>query len=180
MSNTVMMVKSKKLGIKRINDATRKRNKRFQAKDRMTQRVMIAKDALLMLDMKKLQAKRGVYLFSDLRWPERDQLRGQSCAVQLAATEQCQVCGLGAVFAGAVRRGAIDCPDEFSLFNQSDHDMRDMLKPYFTIDELWSLENYFESGYTGSDDARLRAVLNTIIDSKGVKVYPPVEDEEYQ
>lgn len=180
MSNTVMMVKSKKLDIKRINDATRKRNKRFQAKDRMAQRVMIAKDALLMLDMKKLMARRGTYLLGDLSWREQDQLNDQSCAVQLAATEHCKVCGLGAVFAGAVRRGAVDCDNEFNLFRQSDSAMRYKLKPYFTNDELWTLENYFESGYTDSDDTRLRKVLNTIIDSKGAKVAPPDDEEEYR
>lgn len=175
----------KKVNIKRVNENTKRRNKRFQKLDRMQQRVAIAKDALAMLDAKKLIARRGVYA-SPTNWEDINLLPDNaSCAAELAAAEQCKVCALGSIFMGAVHRGAVaeDCNiSKFSLFDSDDDAMRDMLEPYFTESELWSMENYFESySYSKSDDQSLRDVLNTIIESDGRAVRPTYDsrDEDY-
>jgi hypothetical protein len=68
--------------------------------------------------------------------------------------------------------------NNFDLFSQDDEVMREMLEPYFSHDELWDMENYFESGYVMGDDARLREVLNTIISSNGEKVRPDTDSEK--
>ena len=177
MANKVFNVvknAAKKFEAKRVNENVKRRNKRFQNLGLMQQRVAIAKDALALLDMEKLIARRGTYLSAPYRQlDELDKLHddGASCAVQLEAAETCQACALGAVFAGAIRRGAVDCK-EFDVFSQADYSMRDMLKPYFSNKELWDMENFFESGYSQEANDRLRAVLNTIIESGGEKVRP--------
>ena len=167
MSNSIFLVgKDSKFSLKRFNENVKRRNKRFKKLDRMAQRVTIAKDVLNLLDIRKLRASRGVYvqLPHDAPLPRPE----DSCEVQFAKAENCTVCALGAVFLGAVGRGAVECNN---LWNDDDS-MRTMLRPYFTTDELWRMEHYFESGYVMGDDARLRAVMEAVIKSKGEKVVP--------
>lgn len=183
MPNRVMNVARKavkSLSVKRINENTKRRNMRFQRMDRMAQRVAIARDVLNMLDSKKLRAARGVYLEVD------EDSRQELCdadtlpppAMQLARVEKCDVCAIGSMFAGLVHRGvSLDsegCLDDYTRF-----DMVRALSPYFTRGELGLMEDYFEDGYSDTDDKRLRKVLETIIDTKGEFFIPADERDEW-
>ncbi len=164
-------------------DKTAAKNKAFKKLKKAEKRVAIAKDVLKYLKKGKFQAARGEYVNTD---PQEGNLG--TCEL-LQNAEMCQVCGLGALFvAGALKDCSIIKDDIFTRLNYDgksqfmqfyDDEMRGALGKYFSLDQLETIENAFESftmgkgkGSTfnkgfGDATTRLSRIMKNIIKNEG-------------
>lgn len=170
-------------------------NRRFRSMNRMQQRVAVAKDVLKLLDTKRAVAKRGTYM--GVTEATNDKISGNKVVfppgmklkrLVHVPSVQCEVCGIGAVFMAAVACRGVD-GDHIALlemYNNRDSFLSPLrgymiehLAPYFTAEELHAMEGFFEDyshRYDMSDDDALRALMEAIINSKGVEVVPSTVD----
>lgn len=132
------------------------RNEQFESADRMTQRVMIAKDVLEQIRLKELIPTWGTYVTRNWRGPG------------------CLVCALGGLAVSVMDGEAV---------GRTSGIMRDELSPYFSRDELDLIESLFEGWkleskengttmdcskwYTKDPTDRMRRIMQSIIDNDG-------------
>lgn len=174
----------------RILEAIRRRieetNALFEAADKPTRRVMLAKDVLLQLVNRRMIAT-STYFHPQAEnfWQSDCQLRDR-----LRATPTCRVCGIGSLFVAAVERlNKITCA-EYSAGEYEYGERRTMIKymeslDLFSSDELDQVEWFFErcrDYQSMTRDAarrkwdaveqpdRLRRIMEVIIRTEGRKV----------
>jgi hypothetical protein len=141
------------------------KNAAFKKMSSAEQRIEIASDVIQWLRAGRVIATSGIYL---------EPLERQEGAAKIDGV-QCYVCALGAVFAVAVERDAVECSNVFSYREGA---MRGALAPYFDFGQLrmieaafeeWSYEKEFGDQY--EDDAeRMIAIMQNIIDNDGTFV----------
>ena len=164
-----------------------KNNAKFRKLTKAQKRVAIAKDVLLQLKARRINARTGQYLWAK---GTPDPYGYYNTASTVLTAQSCNACALGALFCGL-------------LDNTEDHpghvvtvDIRNTLAPYFSSRQLGDIESAFEGGdgfggsrtahlhfqaqayadgYVGinffpkweNDEDRLRAIMNNIIRNKG-------------
>lgn len=162
-----------------------KQNKAFAKMNRANKRVHIAQDVLKLLDTGALEAQTGFYL-SMRHIPKKD--RDTDLANLLGKEQNCQACGIGAVFVASVMRKDELPAADFLPFNvrtvyDSEPSERDLMTAYtkkhklFTTDEMHQIEELFErrNHFLAGEDAydwttpkeRLQECMNFFIATKG-------------
>lgn len=140
---------------------TRLRNARFDAATKAEKRVMIAKDALKLLDTRKVIAERGTYVSTDPRLGRLVEELGTQRALKKIETEEveCKVCGIGVLLLSQTRfddqfeltkgewgsgfgaeeyyASRDEAPDEGKTMGQR-------LEDHFSHDQLRTIERAFE------------------------------------
>jgi len=154
--------------LKRIGD----RNRRFNEMSPERKRVAIARDTIESLRLKKVVAKRGVYL----DWTSMEN------GDKLPKNYKCQACALGSMFVGLTTRVKdVSVKDANGGIRA---DITDGLSNYFDNEQLDLIEDAFETGYGcvadddcstqqkfgaqfKTEDERLVAIMQNIINNNG-------------
>jgi hypothetical protein len=188
------LINSKK-EIKRIKDI-QDLNKAFEKASPDEKRIIIAKDVIAQLKLKKFIAQTGVYFDAIpesnqnnlLDW--YDKFKEKSIKNIINEEEvSCKVCGIGGVFASCVRITNNISTSKFKTGSQNDQTIvRKFLKKYFDIDQLRLIESAFEMSdfddsnslgelvqvsirfgkqFNLSSNKRLVAIMKNIIRNKG-------------
>lgn len=114
-------------------------------------RVAIAKDVIAWLNTGKIKASPGTYL--EVTKAVSDEATGDTVGIQ-----KCNACALGAVFACAVEKvPTINLADAEEWGNEyAPEKMQELLSPYFSTEQLYTIENAFEravvSGLEGDNE----------------------------
>lgn len=153
-------------------------NALFKKLDPARKRIAIARDVLKWLRIDKIVATQGTYLYpSDKRMQDVEDS-------PVVNGDRCGACALGAVFACyAERIGGVD-----ELWWKTSEEMRDILAPFFDLEQLQLIEAAFErrAGFAAqspdkykavkfganflSDKARMAGIMENIIANKGTFV----------
>jgi len=146
-------------------------DKKMTPKQRMKMRVSIAKDVLKMIAADKIEPTHGTYLDGVGVGSFSKTSRAQLDAKLKRA--KCEVCALGSLFvAEVIKNDKLTC----GIFAQaSDLDrqgaMRERLAPFFTVEELESIEGAFEGRDYGDKPCgatdTLTKIMNIIIKNDG-------------
>lgn len=170
-------------------------NAAFKRLSASAKRVAIAKDVLAQLAARKYRATCGTYVDGlDVSQNVADDVQLQE--IVAGQQESCDVCGIGSVFLSAVRLGdnlkvgdALYDRDYDANFDESV--MADKVREYFEPAQLALIETAFERSRIGmsedwhedddameralkfgsryrSDTARLKAIMENIVENKGV------------
>jgi hypothetical protein len=152
-------------------EVIQKRNEAFWKKDKVAQRVAIAKDVLKQLADKKYFARKMCYISNNVRYSGAEDLQ----AFLLNKNPKCECCALGVSFLSLARLG-----DKLSL---SDRDYRGTLAPIFGKKQVALIETTFEGwgkaiGGSKAGEAffqkypepneRMKAIFKNIVKNKGV------------
>jgi len=174
---------------KKVLDAISRRieetNARFEAADKSTRRVMLAKDVLLQLVNRRMLAESTYFHpLAENFWQSDCQIRDR-----LKAMPSCRVCGIGSLFVAAVERlNKITC-SEFATGEYEYGERKTMIRyieglDLFSADELDQIEWFFECmrDYQSSQFSelrkkwgdsershRLRRIMEVIIRTEGRK-----------
>lgn len=187
-------VKTDPQTLARIRRRLQARNRRFKVMSRAEQRVAIAKDVIAQLDAKKIVA-RSTYFSPPQKVEDKCRARyGDEKVRELDLSEvtaqvKCEVCGIGAVFLSTVEFNDKLKVKEFFSYDPihgylSDRDNQvEYLGKWFSSKQLDEIEEYFENGSPGCDEAkpwssspiqrevkrekRLRMIMENIISNNG-------------
>lgn len=161
-----------------INKHVEETNAAFEAADKPTRRVMLARDILLQLVSHRILPTSCYFgPIQDYFW-----INGTEIRDRLKITAQCNVCGIGALFMAAVQRlDQIQCDD---FLEDERYSMIGYMEKFdlFSFAELDAIEDFFERrraygehplrteawALVGSND-RLRRIAATIIKTEGRK-----------
>lgn len=151
-------------------EVIQKRNEAFWKKDKVAQRVAIAKDVLKQLADKKYFARKMCYISNNVLYSGAEDLQ----AVLLNKNPKCDCCALGASFLSLARLG-----DKLSLTNRN---YLKTLAPIFGKKQVDLIESTFEGwgkqqGCTKAGEAffekypepneRMKAIFKNIVKNKG-------------
>lgn len=167
------------------------KKEKFEKLSKSEKRVLIAKDVIKALNMRKLVAQHGTYMRVDDPKLKRTVLGNKQLSdVFDKATKKkdsCHVCALGACFVAGVQRFnnvvatdiGYSAKTEIDDLNNDDT-MRDFLVDYFSMEQLHLIENCFESSDamelapSGEDwkpklegTERMIAIMKNIVKNKG-------------
>lgn len=163
-------------------------NKTFQKASIDKRIVMVSKDVLSLLDIRRMKAKHGTYV--RLRGNAMHKLKGDSYQMSdllaMPNLPSCQVCAIGAgMVAATLRLNAVevDAPKygvctAYDYGNKDEGElekgMSDNARAAFPDELLRAMEQAFEGGSHGyynvaHGEKRLRAIYQNLIDNKGKK-----------
>lgn len=135
----------------------RVRNEEFLAATAAEQRVIIARDVLEWVRVRKLEPWSGTYL--SVKETETVEGDGREPTLPLGSVStvnggSCYACGLGALFALTVERGPFEVRDVCSGGGSISEGMRHKLAPYFSPEQLTLIECAFErsTGFSYEDE----------------------------
>lgn len=173
-------LKLRKYGIK-------KRNEKFAKASPAEKRVIIAKDILLQLASKRLQASTGVWLDAKLDVAAWEQ-KGEAQDIIIDA-KSCNACALGSIFLSTLEHANEFKFNNFKSINQKAEihyeQFREYLLGFFEHDQLRAIELAFERGagwYSVSEaksikyrdfaagfgaSERLEAIMKNIVEHNG-------------
>jgi len=172
-----------------MNKQTQKRNAAFKAATKSERAVMVAKDALKMLNAGKTAAASGIWvnLYNAYDVDNEETRENQICDIS-DGFKECRVCALGALMLSEVRHtnkltveeAGGDIGYEYfghrldKVFSKSQQKLMELAfeggHGWFDVEdtsdkELEKIERFYE-GYQEDED-RLRAILKNVIKNKG-------------
>lgn len=161
---------------------------RFKKLTKAEKRVVIARDVIAQLDLKRLKARHNTYV--DLVGSPAEIQSDSVQVCDLTVGRKCEVCALGAMFVTAVERA-----DRLTVADTSHgwgygelegiggEDCYHYLSRFFSHGQLALIENAFEgfnenafAAVARSPSARMRLVMQNIIDNGGKFVMPKAEN----
>ena len=163
-----------------------KSNKAFERADRFDKIVLVARDVLALLDMRKINACHGTYVQIDLPKASSELPKKLDDLLKLPNLPSCDVCAIGAAMvASTLRLDHVRTPkdnteyginagyaDPGDKYDATDDEMSRQARKAFTHVLLKEMEQAFECGAYGygsldRGEARLRAIYQNLIDNNG-------------
>lgn len=170
---------TKKTKFKSLIEGIESSNKKFERASQANKIVMIAKDVISLLAIKKLCVKHGSYLL--LKTKPEDVGHQVSDILKMPSLPTCEVCAIGGVmFAATLRLNDVKLDHSKHIvyynspFKNTATLMSKRASSIFTDELLEHMEFAFEDGYYGygkrpKGEARFKSIYLNLIKNKGKK-----------
>ena len=162
-----------------LRRSLKRANTRFRKLTKAQQRVAIAKDVISQVNAEKILASSTYFSWGDASFNEEKVADANLDMSECVSQVQCEVCGIGSLFVGAVRLAdKLKFADFDSSWSGCRGQEADYLAQWFDDKQLNLVEDYFERNNRSegedspiygeeSDDKRLIMIMENIVSNKG-------------
>ena len=147
----------------RIKARLRRKNREFKKLSLREQRIKIAKDVISMIDVGLIRPA-STYIRLPV-FPAIEHRAKLDMSEVIAQLPSCEVCGIGSLFVSAVTSADVLKFSDFDFGDDRNEEVR-YLSRWFSEDQLWRVENYYEDrrsvysdGHGHSGDSHVSPIL---------------------